>query len=198
MFLSVSKADGISIGGAEVMPAEKALGSFRPLMRWKPLSPVSLVARDLLFLKTPPKSGARTGAVLPRSDMPPAPPSPAASASVNAFVLVARFRYQRRKIMAINIKTAHPATPPTTPPAITEGGVVLSSVVLKAAVLLAELGALAVADPPRMLASELCARPEAVEGEEPSVDDPPALDEALAEAKDASEETRDAALLKAL
>jgi len=199
MFRSLSKADGISIGGAEVMPAEKALGSLRPLMRWKPRSPVSSTARDFLFLKTPPKSGANTGAVLPRSDIPPAPPVPAASAPVNAPMLAARFRYQRRKIMAVKTKTASPATPPTIPPASTEGGGVLSLLSLDAAVLLAELGAVAVAEPPRKLALELCAALEVADGKELSADDDLLRSEvADAEADKASEDTRDAALLKAL
>ena len=149
MLRSLSKADGISMGrGAEVMPAEKALGNLRPLMRWKPRSPVvSSTARDFLFLKTPPRSGANTGAVRPpRSDMPPAPPLPiAASAPVNEFMLAMRFRYQRRKTMAVRTKTASPATPPTMPPASTEGGGVSSLLLFEDAELVAELGAVAVA-----------------------------------------------------
>jgi hypothetical protein len=159
MLRSLSKADGISMGGgAEVMPAEKALGNLRPLMRWKPRSPVvSCTARDFLFLKTPPRSGASTGAVLPpRSDMPPAPPLPrAASAPVNAFMPAMRFRYQRRKIMAVRTKTASPATPPTMPPASTEGGGVSSLLLFEDEVLLAELEAVAVGVPPIKLASGL-------------------------------------------
>lgn len=145
----------MSMGGAEVMPAEKALGSLRPLMRWKPRSPVSSAARDFLFLKTPPKSGANTGAVLPRSDMPPAPRLPvAASASVSAFMLAMRFRYQRRKIMAIRTKTASPATPPTMPPASTEGGGVLLLPSFVNVAVLVEPGAVAVAELPMTLVPE--------------------------------------------
>lgn len=138
------------------MPAEKALGNLRPLMRWKPRSPVSSAARDFLFLKTPPRSGANTGAVLPRSDMPPAPPLPvAASASVSEFMLAIRFLYQRRKIMAVRTNTASPATPPTIPPASTEGGGVLSLLSFdNAALLLVELGAVAVAVLPMTLVSD--------------------------------------------
>lgn len=200
MFLSVSKAEGISIGGGEVMPAEKALGSFLPLIRWKPRSPVSLAARDRLFLKTPPRSGANTGAVRLPSVIPPSPRPPAASAPVNAFMLAARFLYQRRMIIAINTKTAKPATPPTIPPASTEAGGVLSPLLLsEAAVLLAELGAVDVAELPMELPSELCAEPEVAEACELPVEDAAvASDEAPEEADDASEETRTAALLRAL
>jgi hypothetical protein len=130
MVLSISKADGMAMGGAEVIPAEKALGNLRPLRRRKPRSPVSLLTGwDFRLLKTPPRSGANTGAVLPRSDMPSAPlPAAAASAPVNASILAAaRFWYQRTNIMAVSTRTARPATPPTIPPASTEGGGVPSS-----------------------------------------------------------------------
>lgn len=107
-------------------------------------------------MKTPPRSGANTGAVLPRSDIPPAPPLPvAASASVSVFMLAMRFRYQRRKIMAVRTKTASPATPPTIPPASTEGGGVLLLPSFVNVAVLAEPGEVAVAEPPTTLVPEL-------------------------------------------
>jgi hypothetical protein len=93
--------------------------------------------------------------------------------------------------MAVRTKTASPATPPTMPPASTEGGGVSSLLLFDDAVLVAEPGAVAVAEPPITLASGLWEGLE--DGKEPSADD-----DAPAEADKASEEMRDAALLRAL
>lgn len=77
------------------------------------------------------------------------------------------------------------------PPASTEGGGVSSPLLFDDAVLVAEPGAVAVAEPPITLAFGLWEGLE--EGKELSADD-----DAPAEADKASEEMRDAALLKAL
>lgn len=126
------------------MPSEKALGSLRPLTRWKPRSPVAAgpVSASRLLLNTPPPSrGASTGAMPALCAMPgllgpllpPGPATdPAASASVSGRMLAARLRYHRRKTVATSSKIARPATPPTIPPARTEVGVVLLSLLLLA------------------------------------------------------------------
>lgn len=138
-----SNAAGMSGGGERVvlipsMPSEKALGSLRPLMRWKPLSPVAgsgpLSASCLFLNLRPPKSGASTGAkpvrcfILGPPLAAPGPPARAGVASplVSGCMLAMRFRYQRRKTTTTRSTTASPATPPTMPPASSEvGGVLL-------------------------------------------------------------------------
>jgi len=92
--------------GGPSMPGLNRLGSFRPPIRWKPLSAI----------------GAVTGA--PRAGIIAAAPAPAAPAPANAAdVSVRRFR-KRSPSRARSRRMLMPARPPTTLPAIVPAGAV--------------------------------------------------------------------------